>query len=93
MLRKAKQGDLAWLVILLGVVAFELTANDLLSESSARAVDRFPIATRLAIAAIAGHLACVIPPAVDVFSAKNIAHQWAVAHFPFARPDRLAKAA
>jgi hypothetical protein len=90
---KVKQGDVAWVAILLGVLVYELVADDLLSESSERAVNRFPILGRLAIGAVAGHLACVIPPAVDVFSAKNIAHQWAVAHFPFARPDRLTKAA
>lgn len=73
-----KSGDVAWMAILAGVVVYELAADDLLSEATERYVARHPVLTRAAIVAIAGHLACLMPTAVDVFSAKNIFHKGVV---------------
>ena len=88
---ETRQGDIAWLAIISGVIVYELVADDLLSEATERYCARHPLLTRIVIGAVAGHLAVLIPSAVDVFSAKNVFHQWAVAHFPLARPDRLVK--
>jgi hypothetical protein len=90
MFRDVKQGDIAWGVILAGVVFFELTADDLLSEATERYWTKHPILTRVVIGAVAGHLAGVIPSTLDLFSAENVVHQWAVEHWPLARPDRAA---
>lgn len=73
-----RSGDVAWLAILAGVIVYELAADDLLSEATERYVVRHPVLTRIGIIAIAGHLACLMPTAVDVFSAKNIFHRGVV---------------
>jgi hypothetical protein len=75
--------DYAWTTLVAGVIAYELCADDLLSDGTRRYCTRYPILTRLVIAAVAGHLACAIPSSIDVFSAKNIVHRTLIA--PYAR--------
>ncbi len=75
-------GDIAWIVLGAGAIVYELTADDLLSEATDRYVAAHPWITRLIIAAIAGHLGGVIPPALDLFSARNLAHRWLVKRLP-----------
>ena len=82
------QADYAWLAIGAGVAVYELTADDMLSEATQRYRACRPWLTRLVITAIAGHLAGVIPPVVDIFSAQNLLHRWIVEHYPLARRDR-----
>jgi hypothetical protein len=81
----ARQGDFAWAAIVGAAVAYELLADDLLSESTQRLCRRHPLLARLVMGAVAGHLMGIMPPLVDVFSARNVAHQWAVAHYRWAR--------
>ncbi len=81
----ARQGDVAWAVIVAAVIAYELAAEDMLSESTHRACGRHPIVTRLAIGAVAGHLARLMPPTVDVFDARNVVHRWCVQRYRWAR--------
>jgi hypothetical protein len=88
-----QSADIAWIVIGGGTIAYELTADDLLSEATERYVAKHPLFTRLVILAIAGHLSGVMPASLDVFSAKNLLHRWAVAHYPLARTERLANKA
>ncbi len=92
-LRRLQSADIAWLVIGGGVIAYELTADDLLSEATERYYGAHPILTRIVILAVAAHLGGVMPAAVDVFSAKNLLHKWAVANYPLARTERLANKA
>ena len=70
-----RAGNYAWLAILGGAVVYEFAAEDLLSESTSRACQAHPLLARIFILAVAGHLACVIPPAIDLLSAKNLVHQ------------------
>lgn len=88
--RRPRQGDVAWAVLLAAVLAYELTADDLLSDATQRYCRAHPILGRVLIGALAGHLAGVLPPIVDVLSAQNAVHRTAVAHFPLAR-DRGVK--
>lgn len=82
-----RAGDWAWAGLITAAIGYELAAEaricgldgDLLSESSQRACTRNPWLARTAILAVAGHLAGVLPPQVDVFSAKNWGHQVVVA--------------
>jgi hypothetical protein len=85
---RARQGDVAWLTILFGTIVFELSADDLLSDATERYCGRYPWLTRLVIAAIAGHLGCVIPSRFDIFDSKNILHNWAFTHQPLVRFNR-----
>lgn len=78
MLRRFRTGDYAWAAIIGSVIVYELKSDDLLSEATARYCTRYPIFTRVVIMAIAGHLAVLIPPAIDVFSAKNVLHRGVV---------------
>lgn len=75
------------------VIAYELTADDLLSEATDRYVAKHPLFTRLVILAIAGHLSGMMPTSCDVFSANNVVHRWAVRHYPLARTERVANKA
>lgn len=67
MLSKRVTGEMAWVAMTLGIVAYELCAPDgqLLSE----AVDRFlvshPILTRVVVISVAAHLLNVLPNEVD----------------------------
>ncbi len=78
----ARSGDYAWIALGVSAAAYELVADDLLSEATDRYVAAHPWITRLIIAAIAGHLGGVIPPALDIFSARNVAHRWLVKRLP-----------
>jgi hypothetical protein len=71
---QVKQADAMWIVLIVCGLIFEFTSDDLLSYSTERAVVRNPILTRLVILAVAGHLACVTPNAIDVFNSKNVIH-------------------
>ncbi len=88
-LRDAQPADIAWLVIVVGAIIYELTADDLLSEAANRYTAAHPYLTRLFIAAIAGHLAGVLPAPTDVFHPENFIHRWIIAHYPWARPNRF----
>jgi hypothetical protein len=70
--------DRAWLVLVGGAVCFELSSDDLLSESSQRFVAAHPLLGRLAILAVATHLAGVLPWQMDAFDSRNLLHLWAV---------------
>jgi hypothetical protein len=61
--------DLAWLVMVTGIVAYEVLAKDgeLLSHGTERYLERHPWLTRFVIAATAAHLAKLIPQQVDVY--------------------------
>lgn len=85
---RARQGDIAWLVIFAATVVYELMADEMLSEATERYWTAHPLLTRTAIAAIAGHLAGVMPASIDVFSARNVVHRWAFTRSPLARVDR-----
>jgi len=67
MFSKRVTGEMAWVAMTLGIIAYEIFApeNELLSE----AVDRFlvshPILTRVVVIAVAAHLLNVIPNEVD----------------------------
>jgi hypothetical protein len=74
-----RSADYAWATIIGGVIVYELKADDLLSEATERYCGRHPVLTRLVILAVAGHLAVLLPPVVDVFSAKNLLHRGVVA--------------
>ncbi len=79
---RPKQGDVAWLAIIACIIAYEFTADELLSEAAERYCAKHPWLTRLLIAAVAGHLACLTPPKYDIFNAENVAHKWAFSHLP-----------
>jgi hypothetical protein len=81
----ARPADYAWGTIVVGAIIYELCADDLLSDGTRRYCTRYPILTRIVIAAIAGHLACALPSSIDVFSAKNIVHRTLTAHYPRTR--------
>lgn len=71
-----KSGDVAWGVIFAGVLTYEVRArDDLLSLACGRYRQRYPLLTRLVIFGIAGHLAGVLPPWLDLLSAKNVLHR------------------
>jgi hypothetical protein len=70
-----RSADKAWVALIAGGLIFEFTSEDLLSHATERAVVRSPILTRLVILAVAGHLACVTPGAIDVFSPSNAIHR------------------
>ena len=67
--------DYAWLALCTAALIFEFTSSDLLTHSTERMVKRHPILTRVGILALAGHLAFVLPPYLDLLSNKNIFHQ------------------
>lgn len=64
---KRVRGEHAWVVLGLLVIAYEIVANDgeLLSEAVDRFIEKHPIATRLAVAGVAMHLANVAPNRID----------------------------
>jgi hypothetical protein len=68
-------GDIAWLCIIGTAIAYEFLFEDLLTLSADRCRARYPLLTRFAIIAIAGHLAALLPAWADLFSAKNVAHR------------------
>jgi hypothetical protein len=72
--RVTHEADAMWIALIVCGLTFEFTSEDLLSYSTQRAVARNPILARLVILALAGHLACVIPKAIDVFDSKNVIH-------------------
>jgi hypothetical protein len=78
MMATLKTADKAWIAAGLATVVFELKSDDLLSEATERYCAKHPLLTRVVIGAIAGHLACVLPPHIDVFSAKNLLHRGVV---------------
>lgn len=58
----------AWAAILVGVLAYNLSAEDgdLLSEQVDRWLELHPVATRLVIGVLAVHLANVVAPRYDI---------------------------
>ncbi len=88
-IRDIRPADLAWLAIVIGAIAYELMADDLLSDSMDRRRASHPILTRLAIVALAGHFTGYMPKELDLFSAQNVVHRFLMAHYPWAR-DRFA---
>lgn len=89
-MRRLQHGDLAWVALIAGAVVYEFSNEDLLSFAAERACERHPILCRMVIFAVAGHLACMVPAAVDVFSAKNIAHRGVVHGIRTVRGRRVA---
>ena len=85
---RIQHGDLAWIALITAAVIYEFSNEDLLSLATERACHRNPILSRLVIFAVAGHLACVLPAAIDVFSAKNIAHRGVAAGYRTVRSRR-----
>lgn len=67
--------DKAWIGLVAGAIFFELSSEDLLSHSTERFCVKHPILSRLIILAVAGHLGCVLPHHIDLFSAKNVIHR------------------
>ena len=68
---RLRQGDLGWLGLAAGVVAYELAADDgeLLSEAVDRYLTHRPVLTTTVIAVTAAHLANLIRPAeLDPFT-------------------------
>jgi hypothetical protein len=59
----------AWLGIIAGVTAYELTCKDgeLLSEGVDRAIEKHPVAVPLAIGVTALHLCNLLPPKLDPY--------------------------
>ena len=57
-----RQGDVAWVVIVAAAIAYELLADDLLSESTQRACGRHPVLARLAIGAVAREVIPLMKP-------------------------------
>lgn len=88
-----KQGDKAWLAMFAGIVVYELAAEDLLSDATERYWQAHPWLTRAVIAAVAGHLAGLVPSDIDMLSSKNLVHRWAFTHYPLVRLDRRARMA
>jgi hypothetical protein len=76
---RLQSGDYAWAAIIMGVVIYELRADDLLSEATDRYRASHPLLQRLVVLAVAGHLGGMIPAWADVFSAKNLIHRGVVA--------------
>lgn len=68
---RLRQGDLGWLGLAAGVVAYELAADDgeLLSEAVDRYLTHRPVLTTTIIAVTAAHLANAIPERYDPFTA------------------------
>ena len=62
-----RSGDIAWLAMALGVIAYEIGAprGELLSEACDRYRARRPVATYAAIIFVAGHLARIWPRRID----------------------------
>jgi hypothetical protein len=77
--------DRAWLALVGGAIVFELSSDDLLSESSLRFVAAHPLLGRLAILAVATHLSGVLPWPMDVFDSRNLLHLWAVKGYRMVR--------
>lgn len=58
-------GKIAWGGLIGGVVAYDLLADTTLSEHVDTAIERYPMATKLAIGITALHLANAIPESID----------------------------
>jgi hypothetical protein len=69
-----KPGDYGWIALAVGVAAFDIASSDQLTHAANRYCAAHPWLTRAIIAAVAGHLAGLLPPAIDVLSAKNRIH-------------------
>ncbi len=69
--RAMRAADWGWVGLAAGVAAYEIAAStrrhdwELLSEAVDRYRIRYPIATNLVIAYLAGHLARIIPRRID----------------------------
>jgi hypothetical protein len=72
-----RPADRAWLVLATGVVAYEISADDLLSYAADRWMLKHPWLTRAAIASVALHLCNAIPERCDplhyLFGVKRFA--------------------
>lgn len=68
---RLRQGDLGWLALVAGVIAYELKADDgeLLSEAVDRYLVRRPVLTTAIIVMTAAHLANAIPERLDPYTA------------------------
>lgn len=75
---RLRSGDYAWATIIVSVIAYELIADDLLSEATDRYRASYPLLQRLVVLAVAGHLGGMIPGWADVFSSRNLLHQGVV---------------
>lgn len=87
-MKNLQSGDLAWLAIICYGLAYEFTHDDLLSFATERWCRKHPILARALILALAGHLACVLPAAIDVFDAKNVAHRGVAAGIRWGKQQR-----
>lgn len=69
--RKASQADVAWLALTVGVVIYELLADELLSEAVERYRKYHPLLTQSVIAVVAGHLSGVVPTPIDLMARRG----------------------
>lgn len=60
-----KSGDVAWLVLGFGIVAYEILGTELLSTAYDRYVDRFPILSRLFPLVLTLHVTNLLPRRID----------------------------
>lgn len=78
MRRYERAGEIGIAALGLIAVAYEMTFDDLLSMATERWCKRHPVLARIPIFAICGHLACVLPHQLDIFSAHNRFHRYLV---------------
>jgi hypothetical protein len=74
--RYERAGEIAMTALICAAVAYELTFEDLLSMATERWCAKRPVLTRVAILAVAGHLAYVMPRQLDVFHADNVFYRY-----------------
>jgi hypothetical protein len=72
---RPRPADYAWAAIISGAVAYELVAEDLLSDAADRLRVTHPWLLRVVVVAVGGHLSGLVPARMDVFNARNIIHR------------------
>lgn len=60
---------------IIAAIAYEFSSDDLLSMAVDRWRGKHPIWIRFWVLALAGHWGGLIPPAFDIFNAKNLLHR------------------
>lgn len=73
-----RSGDVAWGMLIAGVLVYEVIADDLMTYAVERYRNKHPLLVRFAIAAVAGHLAGVLDPRFDLISRHNPIHRTAI---------------
>jgi hypothetical protein len=72
---RPRPADYAWAAIISGAVAYELVAEDLLSDAADRIRVTHPWLLRAVVVAVGGHLSGLVPARMDVFNARNVVHR------------------